>query len=93
MGLHKDDAESPAALARGSCVVSLSVGASATFATAQDRDGDRTRTKLKSGTALCFGGPSRHVFHGVERVDKPKTAPRGLAMRPGRLNLTFRAVR
>jgi alkylated DNA repair protein (DNA oxidative demethylase) len=93
MGLHRDDSEEASALERGSPVVSISLGASATFATAATRDGPRARVTLRSGDVLCFGGAARGIFHGVERVDKPKTAPPGLNMRPGRLNLTFRAVR
>ena len=93
MGLHRDDSEEASALERGSPVVSISLGASATFATAATRDGPRARVTLRSGDVLCFGGAARGIFHGVERVDKPKTAPVGLNMRPGRLNLTFRAVR
>ena len=91
MGLHRDDAESEAALARGSPVVSLSFGDECVFALAPSRDSERTRTTLRSGDALVFGGPSRLVYHGVERV-KAGTAPATLGMRAGRLNLTFRSV-
>jgi alkylated DNA repair protein (DNA oxidative demethylase) len=45
--------------------------------------------KLQSGDALVFGGASRLLYHGVERVH-PNTSPRDLGMRPGRLNLTLR---
>ena len=86
-----DDAESEAALARGSPVVSLSFGDECVFAIAPSRDAERTRTTLRSGDALVFGGPSRLVYHGVERV-KAGTAPAALGMRAGRLNLTFRSV-
>ena len=89
MGLHRDDAESAEALARGSPVVSLSFGDECVFALAPSRDSERTRTTLRSGDALVFGGPSRLVYHGVERV-KAGTAPAALGMRAGRLNLTFR---
>ena len=58
---------------------------------APSRDAERTRTTLRSGDALVFGGPSRLVYHGVERV-KAGTAPAALGMRAGRLNLTFRCV-
>lgn len=91
MGLHRDDAESSEALARGSPVVSLSFGDDAVFAMAPSRDAGRTRVTLRSGDALVFGGPSRLIYHGVERV-KSGTAPAALGMRPGRLNLTFRAT-
>ena len=66
--------------------------------------GEKT-VKLESGDLLVFGGPSRlkhighHmcanlgmfrlVFHGVRRV-MSNTKPKGVMMRPGRLNLTFR---
>jgi alkylated DNA repair protein (DNA oxidative demethylase) len=92
LDLHRDDAEAEAAIARGSPVVSLSLGCEAAFATAETRDGQRSRILLRSGDALVFGGPSRRLLHGVERVGAPKTAPWGLGLRPGRLNLTFRAV-
>ena len=88
---HPKAALSEAALARGSPVVSLSFGDECVFAIAPSRDAERTRTTLRSGDALIFGGPSRLVYHGVERV-KAGTAPAALGMRAGRLNLTFRSV-
>ena len=56
-----------------------------------DADADRV-VEPRAGRLLCFTSGAENL-HGVERVDKPKTAPVGLNMRPGRLNLTFRAVR
>lgn len=48
---------------------------------------------LDSGDVLIFGGPSRHIFHGLRSV-VPRTAPTSLlketGLLPGRLNLTFR---
>lgn len=94
MGLHQDKDEHDRQLKRGSPVVSISLGDSATFeyADRMPAPGSRDRTRavrLDSGDVLVFGGGSRMVFHGVARIHSG-TRPQGLHMRQGRLNLTFR---
>ncbi len=89
MGLHQDKDESPAALARGAPVVSLSIGDTARFLFGGLRRRDPVETiLLASGDAFVFGGPARLRYHGVARL-LPGTAPPGLGFE-GRLNLTFR---
>lgn len=89
MGLHVDKDESPASLAAGHPVVSMSVGDTARF-----QFGGFTRREpiqnllLESGDVFVFGGPSRKRYHGVSRI-VAGTAPRELALQ-GRFNLTFR---
>lgn len=86
MGLHQDRDES----AFDAPVVSLSLGDEAVF-----RIGGLTRAaptrsiRLASGDAFVFGGPSRLVFHGIDRV-----VPGSSTLLPGggRLNLTLRRV-
>jgi alkylated DNA repair dioxygenase AlkB len=105
LGFHKDKDESADSLRRGIPVISISVGDAADFAysdarpsgvdealgmaSASSAPAGTDVVRLQSGDALIFGGPSRHVFHGVTKV-YPNTAPRGLRLRPGRINLTFR---
>jgi alkylated DNA repair protein (DNA oxidative demethylase) len=90
MGLHQDKDESPASLAAGYPVVSISLGDTARF-----QFGGFTRREpvellpLESGDAFVFGGPARLRYHGVSRI-LPGTAPASLAL-DGRFNLTFRA--
>jgi alkylated DNA repair protein (DNA oxidative demethylase) len=90
MGLHQDKDESPASLAAGYPVVSISLGDTARF-----QFGGFTRRepveslRLESGDAFVFGGPARLRYHGVSRI-MPGTAPPSLAL-DGRFNLTFRA--
>ncbi|RVU16224.1 alpha-ketoglutarate-dependent dioxygenase AlkB [Methylobacterium oryzihabitans] len=91
MGLHQDRDERDLAAP----VVSLSLGATALFRYGATTRGGPTRSvRLESGDALVIGGPSRLIFHGVDRI-----VPAGLfapdleAVPPGgRLNLTLRRV-
>ncbi|KAK8929009.1 hypothetical protein KSP39_PZI017864 [Platanthera zijinensis] len=96
LGLHQDIDESRESLAKELPVVSFSVGDSAEFLYGDVRDADKAgKVILDSGDVLIFGGKSRLIFHGVASI-KPNTAPAFLinetAVRPGRLNLTFRQV-
>lgn len=89
LGLHQDKDESPASLARGAPVVSLSLGDTAVFKLGGLKRRDPVETvHLVSGDGFVFGGPSRLRYHGVARI-LPGTAPPGLGF-DGRLNLTFR---
>uniref|UniRef100_A0A7N0RH62 DNA N(6)-methyladenine demethylase n=1 Tax=Kalanchoe fedtschenkoi TaxID=63787 RepID=A0A7N0RH62_KALFE len=95
LGLHQDRDESEESRRKGLPVVSFSIGDSAEFLYSDQRDVDKAeKVLLESGDILIFGGESRHIFHGVERI-LPDTAPKSLLeetnlLRPGRLNLTFR---
>jgi alkylated DNA repair protein (DNA oxidative demethylase) len=89
MGVHQDKDESPASLAAGHPVVSLSVGDTARFLFGGLRRRDPVDTiQLESGDAFVFGGPARLRYHGVSRI-APGTAPSELDIE-GRFNLTFR---
>lgn len=86
MGLHQDrdeqDFEAP--------VLSLSLGDTAVFRIGgTERGGKTVSLKLQSGDALCFGGPARLAFHGIDRV-----LPGSSTLLPdgGRINLTLRRV-
>jgi alkylated DNA repair protein (DNA oxidative demethylase) len=89
MGLHQDKDESPASIAAGIPVVSVSIGDTARFLFGGQRRRDPVEVlPLESGDAFVFGGPARLRYHGVTRI-MPGTAPPGLAL-TGRFNLTFR---
>jgi len=87
MGRHQDrdeaDLDAP--------VVSLSLGDTGVFRFGGTARRDPTRAiRLASGDALVLGGPSRLVFHGVDRViPGTSTLP---ALRRQRINLTLRRV-
>ncbi|MEE7449267.1 alkylated DNA repair dioxygenase [Methylobacterium radiotolerans] len=94
MGLHQDRDEADLAAP----VLSLSLGAAALFRYGGLRRSDPTRSiRLQAGDALVIGGPSRLVFHGIDRLypagdllgagDEPGFLPLG-----GRCNLTLRRV-
>ena len=86
MGLHQDRDEE----AFDAPVVSLSLGETALFRYGGTKRGDPTKSlKLRSGDALVFGGPSRLIFHGVDRL-YPGTSE--LLAEGGRINLTLRKV-
>jgi alkylated DNA repair protein (DNA oxidative demethylase) len=89
MGLHQDKDESPASIAAGIPVVSVSIGDTARFLFGGLRRRDPVEAlPLESGDAFVFGGPARLRYHGVTRI-MPGTAPPGLGL-AGRFNLTFR---
>ena len=89
MGLHQDKDESPASIAAGAPVVSLSVGDTARFLFGGLKRRDPVQSLLlESGDAFVFGGAARLRYHGVSRI-VPGTAPAGLHL-DGRFNLTVR---
>ena len=86
MGLHQDrdetDLDAP--------VVSLSLGDTALFRIGGLERRDPTRSiRLQSGDAVVFGGPSRLVFHGIDRLIAGSST---LLPKGGRINLTLRRV-
>jgi len=88
MGLHQDKDESPASIAEGAPIVSVSLGDSARFLFGGLRRREPVQTLvLESGDVFVFGGPARLRYHGVSRI-LPGTAPPELGT--GRINLTFR---
>ena len=89
MGLHQDKDESPASLAAGRPVVSVSLGDAARFLFGGLRRRESVETLvLESGDVFVFGGPARLRYHGVARTH-PRSAPPALGLE-GRINLTFR---
>lgn len=86
LGLHQDSDEET----YDAPVVSVSLGDTAVF-----RIGGTTRraptrsVRLSSGDVIVFGGPSRLVYHGIDR-----TIPGSSRLIPGggRINLTLRRV-
>jgi len=86
MGLHQDrdeaDLDAP--------VVSLSFGDTGLFRFGGTTRGGRTRSvRLASGDALVLSGPSRLVFHGIDRLIAGTST---LLPEGGRINLTLRRV-
>ncbi|WP_238191713.1 alpha-ketoglutarate-dependent dioxygenase AlkB [Methylobacterium frigidaeris] len=96
MGLHQDRDEAEFSAP----VLSLSLGATALFRYGGLSRSDPTRSvRLSSGDALVIGGPSRLIFHGVDRILPadllaPMTGPvlPEAVAAGGRLNLTLRRV-
>jgi DNA oxidative demethylase len=89
MGVHQDKDESPASIADGAPVVSISLGDTARFLFGGLKRRDPVESiLLESGDAFVFGGPARLRYHGVSRII-PGTAPPELRF-DGRFNLTFR---
>lgn len=89
MGLHQDKDESPASIASGAPVVSMSLGDTARFLFGGLKRRDPVEPIfLESGDVFVFGGPARLRYHGVSRT-LPGTAPGELHLE-GRFNLTFR---
>jgi DNA oxidative demethylase len=85
MGLHQDRDERDF----GRPIVSVSLGRSALFRIGGTRRADPTRAvTLDHGDIIVFGGVSRLIFHGVDRL----TGPAHDELGDSRINLTFRRV-
>lgn len=86
MGLHQDRDESDFSAP----VVSVSLGDQCLFRVGGVSRSDPTRSfRLSSGDVFVFGGESRLIFHGVDRI-YPGTST--LLKSTGRINLTLRRV-
>ncbi|MET0987751.1 MAG: DNA oxidative demethylase AlkB [Steroidobacteraceae bacterium] len=86
LSLHRDQDEEDASAP----IVSVSVGAAATFLWGGLRRSDRTqRVRLESGDVVVWGGTSRFVYHGVAPLKESVHPLTGAE----RINLTFRRVR
>jgi alkylated DNA repair protein (DNA oxidative demethylase) len=88
MGMHQDKDERSLAP-----VVSVSIGDTCQFrfGNSDTRNRPYEDIDLVSGDLFVFGGPSRLAFHGVTRV-YPGSAPAGLGLGPGRINITMRVT-
>ena len=86
MGLHQDRDENEFSAP----VVSVSLGDQCLFRVGGVSRNDPTRSfRLSSGDVFVFGGESRLIFHGVDRI-YPGTST--LLKNAGRINLTLRRV-
>jgi DNA oxidative demethylase len=86
MGSHvdRDEAELSAP------VLSVSLGDTAVFHVGGlERSDKKVRFDLESGDVLLFGGPSRLIHHGIDRV---RAGTSSLIPGGGRINLTMRRV-
>ncbi len=86
LGLHRDQDEA----APEAPILSISLGDTALFRLGGPERKSPTRSvRLSSGDAVMLEGPSRHWFHGVDRI-LPGTST--LLPEGGRFNLTLRRV-
>jgi alkylated DNA repair protein (DNA oxidative demethylase) len=86
LGLHRDQDEE----ARDAPILSISLGDTALFRLGGPERKSPTRSfRLGSGDLMILEGPSRHWFHGVDRI-LPGTSR--LLSEGGRINLTLRRV-
>ena len=86
LGLHRDQDEE----AKDAPILSISLGDTALFRLGGPERKSPTRSlKLGSGDLLVLSGPSRHWYHGVDRI-LPGTSQ--LLPEGGRFNLTLRRV-
>ena len=59
------------------------------FGNTRGRNRPWTDVELESGDLFVFGGPTRLAYHGVTKT-LPGTAPGGIGLDAGRLNITLR---
>jgi alkylated DNA repair protein (DNA oxidative demethylase) len=86
LGLHRDQDEA----AEDAPILSISLGDTALFRLGGPERKSPTRSvKLASGDSVVLEGPSRHWYHGVDRIlpGTSRLLPEG-----GRFNLTLRRV-
>jgi DNA oxidative demethylase len=87
MGLHVDADEQNL----NAPVLSVSLGDTAIFRLGGPGRGGKTASfRLASGDVMVLGGPSRHFYHGIDRVLAGSST---LLEGGGRVNLTMRVVR
>jgi len=67
LGVHQDNSESKAALKIGHPVVSLSLGAGCIFKLGPKRN-SLIDVQLNDGDIIIFGGESRLIYHGVDKI-------------------------
>jgi DNA oxidative demethylase len=83
MGLHQDRDEQDFTQP----IVSVSLGLPINFTFGgSTRNSPATKTELRHGDVVVFGGPSRLAFHGVGTLRRGQHTLTG----PYRFNLTFR---
>ncbi len=86
LGLHRDQDEE----AKDAPILSISLGDTAVFRLGGAERRSPTRSmRLGSGDVLLLSGPSRHWFHGVDRI---LAGTSRLLAEGGRFNLTLRRV-
>jgi alkylated DNA repair protein (DNA oxidative demethylase) len=86
LGLHRDQDEQ----AEDAPILSISLGDTALFRLGgPERKGPTRSVRLASGDAVVLEGPSRHWYHGVDRIlpGTSRLLPEG-----GRFNLTLRRI-
>jgi DNA oxidative demethylase len=90
LGMHQDRGES----SLEHPVVSISLGDDAVFAVGGlTRKDPVQRFAVRSGDLIWFGGPSRLVFHAVERIRRGTSSLlERNGFQGGRINLTLRRV-
>lgn len=94
LGMHQDNSEDPAVIERGSPIVTISLGDTATFrlGNCEHKGLPWQNLELRSGDLLVMGGFNRLAYHGVMEIE-PNTAPKGLQMKQaGRISMTLREV-
>ncbi|WP_075222037.1 alpha-ketoglutarate-dependent dioxygenase AlkB [Acuticoccus yangtzensis] len=86
LGMHQDRDEATF----DAPVVSVSLGDTAVFRLGgTERRGPTRSVRLASGDVVVFGGPSRLIYHGIDRVLSGSSR---LIDGGGRINLTLRRV-
>jgi DNA oxidative demethylase len=86
LGLHRDQDEE----AKDAPILSISLGDTALFRLGgPERKSPTSSVRLGSGDLVILDGPSRHWFHGIDRI-LPGTSQ--LLPEGGRINLTLRRV-
>lgn len=91
LGMHQDRSEAAIVRDAGSPIISISLGDSCVFrfGNNQTKGAPYQDIELKSGDLFVFGSHERMAYHGVLKI-YPGTAPQGLAIKQGRLNITIR---
>lgn len=92
MQVHQDKVESKESIDAGLPVMGICLGDTCDFAYGNEAPSEKRKMKtltLKSGDVYLFGGESRLLWHGVNRI-LPRTAPPSLRLVPGRLSVTLR---
>merc|ERR1712137_415336 len=94
MQVHQDKTETAASIKAGYPVMGICIGDACEFTYSMEQPGGSKKPKmvrLESGDVYLFGGESRMMWHGINKV-MARSAPPNLKLLPGRLNLTLRVL-
>lgn len=91
LGMHQDKSEDPKVITGGSPIVTLSLGATATFRLGTPWSKNKVADiQLQTGDLLVMAGQNRLAYHGIINIHPGTTPPLFEMKESGRISITIR---